>query len=148
LDDVINGKVIVSNKYIIDLINLISCNLNNSDLILKKLLIIKDLQELNIIDTESYTDTNKYDDIYIDANDIKKINLKKKILNLDDVINGKIIISKEYVKVSLNILESKKAPEKLINKMKKIEQLQNNLELISSEFTSFDEYDSLTSDAN
>ena len=148
MDDVINGKVIVSNKYIIDLINLISCNLNNSDLILKKLLIIKDLQELNIIDTESYTDTNKYDDIYIDANDIKKINLKKKILNLDDVINGKIIISKEYVKVSLNILESKKAPEKLINKMKKIEQLQNNLELISSEFTSFDEYDSLTSDAN
>ena len=140
LDDVINGKVIVSEKYINDIIIII--NKNNPDkygLILKKLEIIKNLQELNIIDIEPDSDIYKYDNLYIEINE----DLETKKLNLDDVINNKLKISKEYIKTTLNIVSKKNASDKLINKLKEIEKLQNLSEIDSNIFTSIDKYEYL-----
>ena len=140
LDDVINSKVIVSDKYINNIINLI--NKNNPDkynLILKKLQIIKNLQELNIINNGNNTDICKYDNLYIEINE----DLQTSKLNLDDVLNNKISISKEYVKTTLDILTQKKSSDKLINKLKEIEKLQDLSKLDSNIYTSIDKYDYL-----
>ncbi len=136
LEDVINGKVKLSKEYVDHLLNKIT-----DTEIIKELEIIKNLQDNDVIEKSDFTPFNNYDEIFLTHDNVPKMDDTNKYLILKDIIDEKVIVSKDYIKHWKNEILTNNGPKPVLNELEVIEVLQNNDILKYEEYTPLDKYE-------